>query len=171
MAYLPVTKHPPVSASAAEAATGFKMLQFTCIGHSVTIVHIFKACSLSINILQRNCLLPFQSDITNQCLRAKSCLKHEIWPLYFDMLPCNTQMCVRFSHLVLWDHLLFPFCIMLLSTCCITPSYNKIIFLLCVQLVLLNLLVVLVTYREVSFSEHLHHMSALALYMVDAVNF
>ena len=29
---IPVKKHPPVSASAAEAATNFKMLQFTCIG-------------------------------------------------------------------------------------------------------------------------------------------
>ena len=32
MAYLPVTKHPPVSASLAEAATNFKMLQFICTG-------------------------------------------------------------------------------------------------------------------------------------------
>ena len=32
MKYIPVTKHPPVSAYAAEAATNVKMLQFTCIG-------------------------------------------------------------------------------------------------------------------------------------------
>ena len=29
MKYFPVTKNPPVSASAAEAATNFKILQFT----------------------------------------------------------------------------------------------------------------------------------------------
>ena len=32
MKYFPVTKNPPVSASAAEAAANFKILQFTFIG-------------------------------------------------------------------------------------------------------------------------------------------
>ena len=55
---------------------------------------------------------------------------------------------------------------------CYLPSkHNMIIFLLCLQFVLLALLVVLVTYRVVSFSEHLHHMSVLTLDMADAVDF
>ena len=32
MTSLPVTKKPPISASVAEVATNFKMLQFTCTG-------------------------------------------------------------------------------------------------------------------------------------------
>ena len=55
--------------------------------------------------------------------------------------------------------------------CCISPSHNTSIFLLCVQFILLALLVVLVTYLAVSFSEHLHHMSILDLAMYDAVDF
>ena len=52
------------------------------------------------------------------------------------------------------------------------PTLHNIIILLSfVQLVLLALLVALVTYRAVSFSGHLHHMSFLVLDMADAVDF
>ena len=65
MTYLPFTKNPTVSDSAAEAATNFKMLQFTCIGsfsqsraHSEGMLH-------KKNILQRNCVITIQLDTTH----------------------------------------------------------------------------------------------------------
>ena len=134
-------------------------------------IQVGRVCSLRENILQSNCMLPVQSYITHRCLHIKSCLKREIWPLHLDMLPCNPKIGVRFSHLVIWGSFLLPLCYMVLITCCIPPSHNIRILLLCVQLVLLAMLVVLVIYWEVSFSEHLHHMTVLALDMDDSVDF
>ena len=51
-----------------------------------------------------------------------------------------------------------------------TPSHNIIIFLLCIKFFSFVPLAMMVTYRAVSFSEHLHHISILALDMVDAVS-
>ena len=96
-------------------------------------------------------------------------MKREIWPLNLDMLPCNQKIGVRFSHIVLWVNLLFPFFLMVLITWCLTPSHNIRIFLLCVQLFSLFPLVILVVYRVVSFSENMRHLSVLTLDMVDSV--
>ena len=73
------------------------------------------------NILYRNCVLPGFKDIRHRCRRVKSCLKREIWPLDFDMLPCNPKIGVHFFHLVLWGHFLLALCLIGLCTCCLTP--------------------------------------------------
>ena len=71
MTYLPVTKHPPVSDSAAEAATAFKMLPFTCIGPFRRSRAHFEDILLNKNILQRDCLLPVQSNMIHSCQCVK----------------------------------------------------------------------------------------------------
>ena len=71
MTSLTVTKQPPVSDSAAEAATKFKMLQFTCTGPFRRSREIFEGIFPKINILQHDCVLVVQSDTTHQCRRVK----------------------------------------------------------------------------------------------------
>ena len=66
---------------------------------------------------------------------------------------------------------MLPLRVLVLSKGCISTSHNIIIFLLYVQFVLLAMLVVLLTYRAVSFSEHLQYMSVLDLDMADTVDF
>ena len=101
-----VTKNPPVSASASEATTNFKILQFTCIGPLSHPCAHFEGIIPRENILQRERVLQVKLDMTHQCWRVKSCLKREIWPLHLDMLKCNPKTGVPFSHLFLWGHFL-----------------------------------------------------------------
>ena len=75
MTYLPVTKHPPVSAYEEEGPTNFNILQFTCVGpFECSRVH-FEVLLHKKNVLQCDCTLLVQSDIMHRCLRVKSCLK------------------------------------------------------------------------------------------------
>ena len=90
---------------------------------------------------------------------------HCIW-IFFS---CNPKVVVSFYRLVLWSHFLLSFWLMGLSTYFLTPLHNIRIFLLCVQLFSLFLLVILVVYQVVSFSENMCHLSVLTLDMVDSV--
>ena len=58
---------------------------------------------------------------------------------------------------------------MVLRTYCLPPSYNIIIFLLCIQFFSFVTLAMMVTYRAMSFSEYLQNMYILELDMVYAV--
>ena len=105
---IPVTKHPPVSASDAEAATFFKCCNLHVLGHLGAPVNILEVYYLRENTLNRNRVLVVQSDITHWCLCVKSCLKREIWPIHLDMSQCNPKMGAHFYHFVLWGHFLLP---------------------------------------------------------------
>ena len=171
MTSLSVTKYPPVSSSRAEAAINVKMLQFACIG-TFRRYHIHLEGMLpKKNTLQRNCVLLVHSYMKHWCRRVKLCLKREIWPLHLDMLPCNQKLVHVFLILFCGGNLLLPLCLMVLSTCGIPPLNTIKNFLLWVHIILLDPLVVLVTYWAVWFSGHLHHMSFLALDMAYAVAF
>ena len=78
MKYLPATKHPLVSSFEAEAATVFKILQFTCIGPFRRSYIHFEGIPPKKYIMQRNCVLLVQSYMMHRCWHVKSCLKHEI---------------------------------------------------------------------------------------------
>ena len=70
--------HPPVSVSAAEAETKFKMLQFTFLD-TLRIYHShFEGIPPNKNTLQRDCVIPVHPDMTHRHLRVKPCLKREI---------------------------------------------------------------------------------------------
>ena len=87
------------------------------------------------------------------------------------MLPCNPKIGVRFSHIVLWGHLLLMLCVMGLSIFFLPPLYDIRTFQLYIQIFLISPLVLLVAYLSVSFYGHLHYMSNLMLYMSYAVDF
>ena len=102
MKSLPVTKNPSVSASKAEAATNVKILKLMCVGpFKRSRVH-FKGVIPKKKILQRDCVLPVQSDMMHTYLRVKSWLKQKIWTLHLYLFPINPKMSVHFSHLVRW---------------------------------------------------------------------
>ena len=76
MKFLPITKHPPVSASAREAA--FKNFQFTCIGPFKRSFFHFEGMIPKKNTPQCDCAFLDQPDMTYRYLRVKSHLKREI---------------------------------------------------------------------------------------------
>ena len=78
MTSLPVTKHPPVSASVAEEATSFKMMKFTYIGPLRRYRAHFEGMLPKKNILQINRMIMVKSDMMHRCQHIKSCLKREI---------------------------------------------------------------------------------------------
>ena len=106
MTSLPVKKHPPVSVSAAEAATNFKMFLFLCIGSFRRYCAHFKVFYLRTNVLKRDCVIPVHPDMKHWCLHVKSCLKRKILSLHLDMFPCNPKIGVSFSPLFYVDSFL-----------------------------------------------------------------
>ena len=147
------------------------MLQFTCTGPFRRSCAHFEGILPKKNILHRYCVLVVQSDMTHQCRNVKSCLKLEIWQLNLDMLPCNPEIGVHYSHLVLWGRFWLPLYLMVIGTCCLSPSRNIIIFLLYAKFDSLVLWIMLVTCWSASFSGNLRHMYVLVLFMADVVDF
>ena len=119
-------------------------------------------------ILQRR--LHASGSVRYDALVLTRKIMSEAWILTaaFGYVAMYSKIGIWFSHLVLWGRFLLTLCIMGLSTCCLPALHNIRNFLLCVCFVLLTPLAVLETYRSVSFSEHLDHMSFLILDMAYA---
>ena len=89
----------------------------------------------------------------------------------YNILPCNPKIAVHFSHLVMPGQFLLKLCLIGLVMCCISPSHNISVLLLCAQFSSLALWLILVTCRSVSFFGHMQHMSSLVLDIADTVDF
>ena len=86
------------------------------------------------------------------------------------MLPYNPKIGVHSYHLVMWGQFLFPLYLMVLVICCLPPSLNISIFLLCAQFDSLVPWIIMVACQSVSVSGHLQYMSFLVLDMDDALS-
>ena len=171
MKYPPIKKYPLVSASAAEAATNFKCCNLHILGHLGAPAKFLKVFSLRKNIPQRYCVLPVHSDVTHRFRHVKSCLKHEIWTLHLDLLPCNPKnWCTFFSSCSVGSFLV---AILLNGTKHVLstplPWYNNFPIIHSIHF---THSVGSVGDISISlFSGHLHHMSVLSLNIADSVAF